>query len=151
MALAAILGENVTQIKETVQRFMEIKRQHEDQLKQADQMLEQQKLEAEITKIQAEGEEDRKTEELKYYYELQLKGIDVDMSMVGSGEDTAAKDRLAQVSEENKSRIAEEKLRLDQQKVQVDLYNKAADRQVKREQMENQLKIAKQNKNRYDK
>ena len=151
MALAAILGENVTQIKETVQRFMEIKRQHEDQLKQADQMLEQQKLEAEITKIQAEGEEDRKTEELKYYYELQLKGIDVDMSMVGSGEDTAARDRLAQVFEENKTRIAEEKLRLDQQKVQVDLYNKAADRQVKREQMENQLKIAKQNKNKYDK
>ena len=151
MALAAITGENVTQIKETVQRFMEIKRQHEDQMKQADQMLEQQKLQNELAKIEAQGEEDRKTEELKYYYELQLKGIDVDMSMVGSGEDTAAKDRLAQISEENKTRIAEEKLRLDQQKVQVDLYNKAADRQVKKEEMENQLKIAKQNKNKYDK
>ena len=151
MALAAILGENVTQIKETVQRFMEIKRQHEDQLKQADQMLEQQKLQNELAKIEAQGQQNKELEELKYYYELQLKGIDVDMSMVGSGEDTAARDRLAQISEENKTRIAEEKLRLDQQKVQVDLYNKAADRQVKREQMENQLKIAKTNKNKYDK
>ena len=151
MALAAILGENVTQIKETVQRFMEIKRQHEDQLKQADQMLEQQKLQNELAKIEAQGQQDKELEELKYYYELQLKGIDVDMSMVGSGEDTAARDRLAQISEENKTRIAEEKLRLEEQKVQVDLYNKAADRQVKREQMENQLKIAKQNKNKYDK
>ena len=151
MALAAILGENVTQIKETVQRFMEIKRQHEDQMKQADQMLEQQKLQNELAKIEAKGQQDKELEELKYYYELQLKGIDVDMSMVGSGEDTAARDRLAQISEENKTRIAEEKLRLDQQKVQVDLYNKAADRQVKREQMENQLQIAKTNKNKYDK
>jgi hypothetical protein len=151
MALAAILGENVTQINDTVQRYMEIKRQHEDQLKQADQMLEQQKLQNELAKIEAQGQQDKELEELKYYYELQLKGIDVDMSMIGSGEDTAARDRLAQISEENKTRIAEEKLRLDQQKVQVDLYNKAADRQVKREQMENQLKIAKQNKNKYDK
>ena len=30
-------------------------------------------------------------------------------------------------------------------------YNKAADRQVKREEMANQLKIAKTNKNKYDK
>ena len=31
------------------------------------------------------------------------------------------------------------------------MYNKAADRQIKREQMENDLKIAKTNKNKYDK
>ena len=33
----------------------------------------------------------------------------------------------------------------------MDTYNKAADRQVKREEMANQLKIAKTNKNKYDK
>jgi hypothetical protein len=31
------------------------------------------------------------------------------------------------------------------------MYNAAAEREVKREQMNNQLKIAKQNKNKYDK
>ena len=34
MAIAAITGDNVTQIKETVQRFMDIKRQHEEQMQQ---------------------------------------------------------------------------------------------------------------------
>lgn len=35
--------------------------------------------------------------------------------------------------------------------MQADLYNKAADRQVKREDMASKEKIAKMNKNKYDK
>ena len=151
MALAAITGENVTQIKATVEKFMEIKRQHESDMQQAEQMLKQEELQNKLAEIQAKGEEDRKTEALKYQYEMQLKYIDVDMSLLAPGEDNAARDRLSQLAEENKTRLANEKLMLDREKLQSDIYNKAADRQVKREDIESKERIAKMNKNKYDK
>ena len=119
-----------------------------------DQMLEQQKLQAKIAEIQAKGEEDRKTEMLKYNYEMQLKYIDVDMSLLGDqnpANDAAASQRLAELAEANKTNLAQQKLSLEQQKLQADLYSKAADRQIAREKMANDLKIARTNKNKYDK
>lgn len=154
MALAAITGENVTQIKDTVNKFLEIKRQHEKEMQQMEQMMKQEELQAKIAEIQAKGEEDRKTEMLKYQYEMQLKYIDVDMTLLGdnnNGNDAAASQRLAELAERNKTTLAQQKLSLEQQKLQTDLYNKAADRQVAREKMQNDLKIAKTNKNKYDK
>ena len=156
MAIAAITGDNVIQIKDLVNKFMELKRQHEDQMQQAEQMLKQEELQAKIAEIQAKGEEDRKTEELKYYYEMQLKNIDVNMALMEpsdtvSAENDAARMRLQQLAEDNKTQLARQKLALEQTKFNADMYNKAADRQVKREQMENQLKIARTNKNKYDK
>lgn len=158
MALAAITGNNVAQIKDTINKFMEIKRQHEEQMKQADQMIEQQKAQMELMKIQAQGEEDRKTQELKYQYEMQLKYADIDMAAVSAGltNDESA-NRLKEMTEQNKTALAQQKLDLDRQKLNLDLYNAAADRQVKREDMQvkredmqNQLRIARENKNRYD-
>ena len=152
MALAAISGDNVTQIKATVEKFMEIKRQHEEQMQQVEQMLKQEELQNKIAEIQAKGEEDRKTEELKYYYEMQLKYVDVDMSLMGTAsQDDGAKTRLQQIAEANKNQIEQQKLQLTRQQMQADLYNKAADRQVKREDMASKEKIAKMNKNKYDK
>lgn len=151
MALAAITGNNVAQIKNTINQFMEIKRQHEEQMKQADQMIEQQKAQMELMKIQAQGEEDRKTQELKYQYEMQLKYADIDMAAVSAGltNDESA-NRLKEMTEQNKTALAQQKLDLDRQKLNLDLYNAAADRQVKREDMQNQLRIARENKNKYD-
>ena len=152
MALAAISGDNVTQIKATVEKFMEIKRQHESQMQQMEQMLKQEELQNKIAEIQAKGEEDRKTEELKYYYEMQLKYVDVDMSLMGTeSQDDGVKTRLQQIAEANKNQIEQQKLQLSRQQMQADLYNKAADRQVKREDMASKEKIAKMNKNKYDK
>ena len=154
MAIAAITGDNVTQIKDVVNKFMNLKRQHEQELKQMDQMIEQEKLQAKLAEIQAQGEEDRKTEALKYQYEMQLKYVDVDMAMLGDASpdnDAAAKQRLAESAEANKTTLARQKLSLDQQKLQADLYSKAADRQIAREKMANDLKIARTNKNKYDK
>ena len=152
MALAAISGDNVTQIKATVEKFMEIKRQHEEQMQQVEQMLKQEELQNKIAEIQAKGEEDRKTEELKYYYEMQLKYVDVDMSLMGTeSQDDGAKTRLQQIVEANKNQIEQQKLQLTRQQMQADLYNKAADRQVKTEDMASKEKIAKMNKNKYDK
>lgn len=152
MAIAAITGNNVTQIKETVNKFMEIKRQHEEQMQQAEQMLKQEELQNKIAEIEAKGEQDRLTEQLKYQYEMQLKYIDVDMSMLGTPtEDPNARTRLQELAERNKTSLAQDKLNLERDKFNADMYNAAAERQVKREQMENQLKIAKANKNKYDK
>ena len=152
MAMAAISGDNVTQIKATVQKFMEIKRQHEEQMKQMEQMIKQEEIENKIKEIQAKGEEDRKTEELKYAYEMQLKYIDVDMSLLATKpDDSAVRSRLAEQAEQNKTNIAQQKLQLDRQKIMADTYSKAADREVKREDIRTKLKIAQTNKNRYDK
>lgn len=151
MAIAAISGDNVTQIKAAVNKFMEIKRQHEEQMKQADQMIEQSKLEAKLKEIEAKGVQDRLTENLKYQYELQKKYIDINLSLITAGDATGAeKNRIQQLAEENKRNIEEQRIQLEHEKLLADTYAKAADREVKRHQIDTQLKIAKTNKNRYD-
>ena len=91
MAIAAITGNNVTQIKDTVNKFMEIKRQHEEQMKQVEQMIEQEKLQAKLAEIEAKGQQDRQTQAEKYQYEMQLKYMDVDMAMLNQPADDSAK------------------------------------------------------------
>ena len=85
---------------------------------------------------------------------MALKYIDVDMSMLGSaGGDEAeqVKNRLAATTEENRMNIEREKLNVTRQQMQADLYNKAADRAVKMEDIKSKERIAKTNKNKYDK
>ena len=152
MALAAISGDNVSQIKATVQKFMDIKRQHEEQMKQMEQMMKQEELQAKLQEIAAKGEQDRLTQELKYSYEMQLKYMDVDMSLLASNaSDESARNRLAAITEDNKRNLEQQRIQLDREKLMADTYSKAADREVKRHQIDTQLKIAKTNKNKYDK
>ena len=152
MALAAISGDNVSQIKATVQKFMEIKRQHEEQMQQMEQMMKQEEIQAKLQEIAAKGEQDRLTQELKYSYEMQLKYIDVDMSMLAvNSNDEGAKNRLAELAETNKHNLEQQRIQLEREKIMADTYSKAADREVKRHQIDTQLKIAKTNKNKYDK
>lgn len=155
MAIAAITGNNVAQIKDTVEKFMEIKRQHEEQMQQAEQILKQEELNNRLAEIEAKGEQDRLTEDLKYQYELQLKGMDVDLSLATADGATDtnidATNRLKELSERNKTQLAQQKLQLEREKLRNDLYNAAADREVKREDIQTKLKIAKTNKNKYDK
>lgn len=152
MALAAISGDNVSQIKATVQKFMDIKRQHEEQMQQMEQMMKQEEIQAKLQEIAAKGEQDRLTEELKYAYEMQLKYMDVDMSLLASNaSDEGARNRLAAITETNKYNLEQQRIQLDREKLMADTYSKAADREVKRHQIYTQLKIAKTNKNKYDK
>ena len=153
MAIAAITGNNVSTIKATVEQYMNIKRQHEEQLKQADQMLEQAKLESKLKEIAAKGEQDRLTEQLKYQYELQLKYVDVDVSAMGQQPDLVGQERnrLTADAERNRSIFENEKLNLKKQQLISDTYNKAADREIKREDIKAKVEIAKTNKNKYDK
>lgn len=151
MAIAAITGDNVTQIKASVEQFMNIKRQHEEQMKQADQILKQSELENKLKEIAAKGEQDRLTEQLKYQYELQLKHIDVDMSMLAANPTDDGKVQLQREIADSRASLDRERVNLEREKIMADTYNKAADRQVKREDIKTKLQIAKTNKNRYDK
>ena len=151
MAIAAISGDNVSQIRASVENFSAIKRQHEEQMKQAEQMIEQAKTEGKLREIAAKGEQDRLTEQLKQQYALQLKYIDIDVSMMGAGQDTEAKNRIAQLAEDNKRSLEEMRIQLERDKMMADSYSQAADRQVKREDIQARVQIAKENKNKYDK
>ena len=153
MALAAITGDNVSQIKATVTKFNSIKQQHEEQMKQMEQMIKQEEIENKLKEIAAKGEQDRLTEQLKYQYELQLKYVDVDMSMLGNNgsEDNTTRNRLTVLSEQNKANIEQQKIQLAREQMMADAYSKAADRQVKREDIKSKEKIARTNKNKYDK
>lgn len=154
MALAAITGDNISQIKATIQKFTEIKQQHEEQMRQVDAQLKEEEIQNKLRQIEAQGQQDKELEELKFQHEMALKYIDVDMSMLGSvGGDEAeqAKNRLAAATEENRLNIEREKLNVTRQQMQADLYNKAADRAVKMEDIKSKERIAKTNKNKYDK
>ena len=153
MALAAITGDNVSQIKATVTKFNSIKQQHEEQMKQMEQMIKKEEIENKLKEIAAKGEQDRLTEQLKYQYELQLKYVDVDMSMLGDNgsEDNAARNRLTALTEQNKANIEQQKIQLAREQMMADAYSKAADIQVKREDIKSKEKIARTNKNKYDK
>lgn len=152
MAISAISGDNVSQIKAQVLKFMDIKRQHEEQMQQVEQMIKQEEVQAKLQEIAAKGEQDRLTEELKYMYEMQLKYIDVDMSLLASDNSNEnVKNRLTVLAESNKRNLEQQRIQLEREKLMADTYSKAADRQVKRHQIDTQLKIAKTNKNKYDK
>ena len=83
---------------------------------------------------------------------MQLKYMDVDMSLLASNaSDESARNRLAAITEDNKRNLEQQRIQLDREKLMADTYSKAADREVKRHQIDTQLKIAKTNKNKYDK
>ena len=114
----------------------------------------EEEIQNKLREIEAKGDQDRQLEELKFQHEMALKYVDVDMSMLGSaGGDEAeqAKNRLAAAAEDNKARNDQAKIELERQQMQADLYNKAADRAVKLEDIKSKERIAKTNKNKYDK
>lgn len=153
MALAAITGDNISQIKATVQKFNEIKAQHEEQMRQVDAQLKEEEIQNKLREIEAKGQQDKELEELKFQHEMALKYVDVDMSMLSSTGDESeqAKNRLAAAAEDNRARIEQQKIDLQRQQMQADLYNRAADRAVKMEDIKSKEFIAKTNKNKYDK
>lgn len=152
MAIAAIEGDNVATISQLIKRFQKEKDAHEEQLKQMDQQTAQMQQEFELQKIQAKGEEDRKTKELEGILDQQIELIRADANMISYNAevDDSAKDAALARKESIANSINQQKLQLDKQKTLMDMFNKSEDRKVKREDMANRLAIAKQNKNRYD-
>ena len=153
-ALAAITGDNVSAISDSIKQFTELKRKHEEAMKQVDQQIQEQANQMKLAEIQAKGEQDRQTLALKAQYDLQLEYAKGDIALLGDQDpnnDAVATANITRLQEETKRAIEQSKVQLEREKIAMDTYNAAADRQVKREQMKNDLRIAKANKNKYDK
>ena len=82
MAVAAVEGDNIAKISKLIDGFQKQKEQHEVEMKQLDQQLEQMRQEFELQKIAAKGEEDRKTAELEGYIKEQIALIQADSNMI---------------------------------------------------------------------
>lgn len=152
MAIAAIEGDNVATISKLIKKYQEEKNAHEEQLKQLDQQTAQMEQEFEMQKIQVQGEENRKTEELKGYINQQIELIKADANLLSYNQDLDENTREDSLNrlDTARSRVEQEKLNNDRQKTMLDAYNKERDRQIKMHDIDTKLKIAKENKNRYD-
>lgn len=148
-ALQAIINDNVSSIKKGIEKFTEIKRKHEADMQQAEQAIQQAAQEFKLKEIAAKGEEDRKTLALKAQYDAQSQYMDITSSMIQSGQDvnsaTSAADKVLSES------LEREKLAVENKRIDSDNYNKAADRNVKREDIQAKKEIAKTNRNKYSK
>ena len=153
MAVAAIEGDNVAEIVKLINRFQDEKNQHEQQLKQMDQQLAQMNQEFELAKIQAKGEEDRKTEQLRGYIEQQIELIRADANMISYPNENnteAMRQAGAERLEQYRNQVEREKNQIQREANILNTFNKERDRQVKLEDIRAKVQIAKENKNRYD-
>ena len=153
MAVAAIEGDNVASITKLIKKFQEQKDAHEQQLQQMEQQTKQMEQEFEIQKIQIKGEEDRKTKELEGYIDQQIELIRADANMLSYNaeiSDSAKEEGLDRL-QDARNQLDRDKLQLERQKILLDTYNKQQDRAVKLKDIDTKMKIAKTNKNRYDK
>lgn len=152
MAMAAIEGDNVAAISKLIKKYQEQKDAHEQQLKQLEQQTLQMEQQFELQKIQAKGEEDRKTKELEGYLDQQIELIRADANMISYNAEVGDENREAGIDRLNaaRARVEQEKVNVERQRNILDTFNKERDRQVKMHDIDTKLKIAKENKNRYD-
>lgn len=151
-AVAAIQGDNVAAIVKLINKFNDEKVAHENELKQLDQQLEQMKQEFELQKIQMKGEEDRKIKLLEGEIDKQIELIRADANMVsypGNVSDTEKQEGIDRL-EAQRNAIQQDKNSIERQKMAIDFFNAERDRQVKEKDIDIKLKIAKENKNKYD-
>ena len=153
MAIAAIDGDNVASISKLIKKFQEQKEAHEMQLQQMEQQTKQMEQEFELQKIQVKGEEDRKTKELEGYINQQIELIRADSNMISYNAEVSdeAKEEGLDRLQDARNQLDREKLQLERQKIMLDTYNKQQDRAVKLKDIDTKYKIAKTNKNKYDK
>lgn len=152
MAIAAIEGDNVASISKLIKKYQQQKEAHEEQLKQIEQQTLQMQQQFELQKIQAKGEEDRKTKELEGYLDQQIELIRADANMISYNAEVGDENKEAGIDRLNaaRARVEQEKVGIERQKNILDTFNKERDRQVKMHDIDTKLKIAKENKNRYD-
>lgn len=149
MAMAAITNNNISSMKIAINNFMELKRKHEDSLQQAQQELEEFKVVNKLKEIVAKGEEDRKTEELKALLEQQSKYVDINFELSKLQGESANNAKAS--LEANRSDIDTKKIQLEKEKETNKIYNDAANRNIQREKIAADERIAKTNRNKYSK
>ena len=152
MAIAAITGDNVANMKKLIAHFDEVNKNHEQQLKQMEMQNEQMKHQLEIEKIRVKGEEDRKLAELEGYIKKEIELIEADANMISYNAEVGDDTKAAGIERLNNERIQleKDKVRIDTLKFKVDMVDKAENRRLKEKDIDTKLQIARMNKNRYD-
>ena len=152
MAIAAIAGDNVSSIVNLIKKYNAKKEEYEMQLKQMGQQLEQLKLQTEVQLIQIKGEEDRKTEELRGIIDKEIALIKADSSMLSfdNGLSENIKTKSAERIADAKNSVEREKVNIQRQKNMLDAITKQKELELKNKEIDTNLEIAKENKNRYD-
>ena len=152
MAIAAITGDNVANMKKLISDFDAANKAHEEQLKQLDIQNEQMKQEYELTKIRVKGEEDRKLAELEGYIKKEIELIQADANMISYNAEVGNNAQSQGIDRLNKERaeLDREKVRIDALKFKADMIDKSENRRLKEKDIDTKLQIARLNKNRYD-
>ena len=134
-------------------RFAEEARAHEEQIKQMDTQLEQMKEEHDLQMIAAKGEQERLNIELEGEIKKQIELIRADANMISYNANISDEEQNAGLARLNEARAENDKqrLELDRQKIQLDTALKIRDQKLKEKQIDTQLQIARENKNKYDK
>lgn len=153
MAIAAITGDNVAAISKLIKKYQAEKEAHEKELQQLEQQTEQMKQEFELQKIAAKGEEDRKTEELKGYIDSEIELIKADANMISFNAEVGDSAKQAGLERLENARVQNERERLqfEKQKAMIEAFDRNEDRKLKEKDIDTKLKIARANKNKYDK
>ena len=153
MANAAIRGENVAQISKLIDKFQDVQRQHELQLEQVAQQTEQLRQEAEMQKIAMKGEQDRETLRLEKYLDGQIEAMKANANIMSfdNGLSEVEKNQAEARMEEARNNI--EMLKVNVQREQIASQERIKNKEIaaKIYDSDNKLKIAKQNRNKYDK
>ena len=149
MAAAAIDGDNTAEIKKAINKFQELNRQHEEQMKQLDAQNAQALQQYELDKIQAQGEQDRQTLSLEKYLDSQIEAVKAMLSSTGG--DSAASLAATNAVNVAKNNIEREKVMNERQKIANDAKAQQLKAATDVYKADTQYKIAKENKNQYDK
>lgn len=153
MAALAIDGDNPSEIRQGLEKLREINRQHEETLKQMDMQNNQMLQEFELQKLRVKGEEDRKTIQLEKYLDSEIEMIKANANIMSfdNGLSDASKAEAEQRMQEASNNIEREKLNLEREKMYVEARTKDKEIGAKIYDSDNKLKIARANKNKYDK
>ena len=153
MAIAAIVGDNIETIKKLISKYQDETRAFELQKQQNEQQIEQLKQQFDLQKVQMQGEIDMKKIELEGIIKKDIALIQADANMNSYNNEISLDTKEEAVNRLNKERaeLDKQKLNLDRTKLALDAIDKAETRRLKEKDIDTKLKIAKTNKNKYDK
>ena len=153
MAAVAIEGENSAEIKKQLDELAELNQEHEEQMKQLDAQNAQMLQQYELDKIAAKGEQDRQTLELEKYLDSEIEMIKANANIMSfdNGLSDATKAAAEQRMQEASNNLEQQKIGMERERMYLEAQAKDKEIAAKMYDSDIKLKVAKENKNRFDK
>lgn len=152
MAAIAIDGDNAATIRKGIIEFQKLKEEHEVQMQQLEAQNNQMLQEFELQKISAKGEEDRKTLELEKYLDGQIEMIRANANIMSFDNGLSEQTKAEAEERMNQANISLEQQKLNVERQKAVMENQAKNREIDAKIYDSNIKlrVAKENKNRYD-